>query len=80
MKNVRVHYFAILREQRGIAQELLSTQAGTAAELYEELRMRHGFTLPAERLRAAVNHEFVAWTAPLGDGDTLVFIPPVAGG
>jgi molybdopterin synthase sulfur carrier subunit len=79
-KNVLVQYFAILREQRGEAREMVSTRANTAGELYEELRARHGFSLPAERLRAAVNDEFAPWTAALRDGDTLVFLPPVAGG
>ena len=80
MKSVRVQYFAILREERGQARETVSTGANTAGELYEELGSRHGFTLPAERLRAAVNDEFAPWTAALRDGDTLVFLPPVAGG
>jgi molybdopterin synthase sulfur carrier subunit len=80
VKNIHVQYFAILREQRGLGQERLNTAAATAADLYAELRARHGFTLPAERLRVAVNDEFAPWTAPLSEGDALVFIPPVAGG
>ena len=80
MISVTVQYFAILREQRGLAEEKLSTSAATPAALYDELRARHGFTLPADRVRAAVNEEFVAATAPLREGDRLVFIPPVAGG
>jgi molybdopterin synthase sulfur carrier subunit len=80
MKNVVVHYFAILREQRGLAQEKIVTEAGSAAELYGELRTRHGFTLEGSRLRVAVNDEFAPWDAALCEGDTLVFIPPVAGG
>jgi sulfur-carrier protein len=80
VKTVRVQYFAILREERGAAEERLGTAAATAAELYEELRARHGLSLPADRLRVAVNEEFAPWTAPLRDGDTLVFLPPVAGG
>jgi molybdopterin synthase sulfur carrier subunit len=79
-KNIHVQYFAILREQRGLGQEKLTTTAATAADLYAELRARHGFTLPAERLRVAVNDEFALWTVPLREGDALVFIPPVAGG
>jgi len=31
-------------------------------------------------LRVAINAEFREWTAPLADGDAVVFIPPVAGG
>jgi molybdopterin converting factor subunit 1 len=80
MKTVTVQYFAILREQRGLTQEEFATAASTPAALYDELRARHGFTLPAERVRAAVNDEFVASAAPLRDGDRVVFIPPVAGG
>ncbi len=80
MKTVQVQYFAILREQRGLAHEVCATEAATAAELYAELRARHGFTLAPERLRVALNDEFAAWAAPLHEGDALVFIPPVAGG
>jgi sulfur-carrier protein len=79
-KTIRVQYFALLRDQRGLADEKLATDAGTPAGLYAELRARHGFTLPAEQLRVAVNNEFTPWDAPLNDGDALVFIPPVAGG
>ena len=80
MKTVHIQYFALLREQRGVGQETLATAAATAGELYAELRSRHGFTLPADRLRVAVNGEFAPWDAPLADGVELVFIPPVAGG
>ena len=80
MPTLDVHYFAILREQRGQSQEKLTTAAATPAALYEELRARHGFTLPTNRVRAAVNDAFVDAAAPLRDGDRVVFIPPVAGG
>jgi molybdopterin converting factor subunit 1 len=80
MITVHIQYFAILREQRGLARESLTTAATHAAELYEELRARHGFSLPVDRVRAAINEEFVAWETPLRDGQTVVFIPPVAGG
>jgi sulfur-carrier protein len=80
MPALTVQYFAILREQRGVAEEKLATTAATPAALYAELRARHGFTLPADRVRAAVNDEFVAATAALRDGDRVVFIPPMAGG
>jgi sulfur-carrier protein len=80
VKKVRVRYFAILREQRGLGEEQVATEAGTAGELYEELRKIHRFTLPAERLRVAVNDAFEPWGSAVKDGDALVFIPPVAGG
>jgi molybdopterin converting factor subunit 1 len=80
MITLHVQYFAILREQRGLDRETLETAAATPDALYEELRARHGFTLPGDRIRAAVNDAFVAGTAPLRTGDRVVFIPPVAGG
>jgi molybdopterin converting factor small subunit len=80
MKSITVKYFAILREQRGEAEESLNTDAPDAQTLYEELQPQHGFTLPVDRLRAAANGEFQPWPAPLNEGDEVVFIPPVAGG
>ncbi len=79
-QTIVVQYFAILREQRGLAEETLVTAAATPAALYDELRARHRFTLPGDRVRAAVNDAFVAADAPLRAGDRVVFIPPVAGG
>jgi molybdopterin synthase sulfur carrier subunit len=56
------------------------TRARTPRELYEELRAQHPFTLGSDVLRVAVNSEFCAWEQPRCAGDTVVFIPPVAGG
>jgi len=77
---VKVQYYALLREQAGRSDETLSTRARTPRELYEELRKRHPFTLAPEVLRVAVNAEFGDWSQPLAEGDAIVFIPPVAGG
>jgi sulfur-carrier protein len=79
-KTIHLEYFALLREQRGLSHEQLKTEASTAAELYAHLRTNHAFTLPSDRIRVAINGEFVPWPAPLADGDQLVFVPPVAGG
>lgn len=79
-REIRVQYFALLREQAGRSEETLSTRARTPRELYGELASRHPFTLPADMLRVAVNAEFGEWTQPLKAGDAVVFIPPVAGG
>lgn len=80
MKHVRIQYYAVLREQRGRSEETVTSDAATARDLYAELRTRHGFALPEEMLRVVVNEEFVDWDTELGSGDTVVFIPPVAGG
>jgi molybdenum cofactor guanylyltransferase len=79
-KHIKVQYYALLREQAGRSDEALETAARTPRELYEELKGRHPFSLAPEMLRVAVNAEFGEWTQPLADGDSVVFIPPVAGG
>ena len=33
-----------------------------------------------EHLKVAINTQFGEWDAPLREGDTVVFLPPVAGG
>ncbi len=79
-KQINVQYYALLREQAGRSAETLTTAARTPRELYQELRARYPFSLAPEMLRVAVNAEFGEWTRPLVDGDSIVFIPPVAGG
>jgi molybdopterin-guanine dinucleotide biosynthesis protein A len=79
-KRIKVQYYALLREQAGRSEESLETTARTPRELYEELKARHPFSLAPEMLRVAVNAEFGEWTHALADGDSVVFIPPVAGG
>ncbi len=79
-KTVYIQYYAILREQRGCSSETVETLAGTVGELYAELHGRYGFSLGAPSMRAAVNAELQPWDRPLRDGDTVVFVPPVAGG
>jgi molybdopterin-guanine dinucleotide biosynthesis protein A len=79
-RKISVQYYALLREQAGRSDEIVTTGARDARELYAELRTRYPFTLPAEMLRVAINAEFGEWSQPLAAGDTVVFIPPVAGG
>ena len=79
MARIRIEYFAILREHAGRGVEEVDTTAATAEALYRELDARYRFPRLAA-LKVAVNDEFRDWSAPLSDGDTVVFIPPVAGG
>jgi molybdopterin-guanine dinucleotide biosynthesis protein A len=79
-REIRVQYYALLREQAGRSNETLATRARTPRELYAELAAKYPFTLPADMLRVAVNAEFGDWTQPLQAGDAVVFIPTVAGG
>ena len=78
---ITVLYFAALREQAGKDQEKIHVAEGcTAAALYEQLSQQYRFTLPQERVRAAVHHAFADWLRPLAANDIVAFIPPVAGG
>jgi molybdopterin-guanine dinucleotide biosynthesis protein A len=79
-KRIKVQYYAILREQAGRSDESIVTGASTPRDLYNELKSRYPFSLAPEMLRVAVNAEFGEWSQRLADGDSVVFIPPVAGG
>jgi molybdopterin-guanine dinucleotide biosynthesis protein A len=79
-KRIKVQYYAILREQAGRSDESIVTAAHTPRDLYNELKSRYPFSLAPEMLRVAVNAEFGEWSQRLADGDSVVFIPPVAGG
>ena len=79
-KRIKVQYYAILREQAGRSDESIVTAALTPRDLYTELKSRYPFSLAPEMLRVAVNAEFGEWSQRLADGDSVVFIPPVAGG
>jgi molybdopterin synthase sulfur carrier subunit len=75
-----VRYFASLREQAALAEEVVDTEAADLRELWHELVVRHAFSLEVSLLRVAVDDEFQPMDAPLREGSCVVFIPPVAGG
>ena len=77
---VTIRYYARLKEEAGIAQETVDTQARTVDALWIEAVARHGFTLEARLIKAAQADEFCSWEAPLIPGALVVFMPPVAGG
>lgn len=77
---LHLEYFAVLREKRGLAKEILDSLARTPRELYAELSSKYAFSLPEKEVRVAVNDEFAEWDKPIQNGDRVVFIPPVSGG
>lgn len=80
-RQINVRFFAILREQAGVATLALDTVAPDATALYAELQKRFpGLTFPASLLKVSLNERYVELTTPLSAGDRVVFIPPVAGG
>lgn len=80
MTAVTVLYFASLRDAAGTATETLDTAADDLRALYDEVQARHGFMLPANRLRVAVDGAFARWEDAPRSGSEIAFIPPVSGG
>lgn len=79
--NIKIRYFASLREKAGKSSEEINLQEGqTPAVLYEMLAHEYGFSLSAKEIKYSVNNEYVDDNFLLKENDTLVFIPPVAGG
>lgn len=79
-RTIRIRYFAQLREERGLSEEVVDFEGDTVIQLYQMLTQRHGFRLKPNQLRMAVNDAFVSHDTVLEAGDVVVFVPPVAGG
>jgi len=77
---IEVLYCAVLADEAGRSVERLESSAATLGELYDELRLRHGFRLSRASVRVAVQDDFVDWSHPVREGLSLVLIPPVNGG
>ena len=81
MMTINVLYFASLADEANCQQETLRVEQSTSlTELYEQLSQKHRFSRPQAELRVAVNDYFAKWTDQIHDGDSVVFITPVAGG
>jgi molybdopterin synthase sulfur carrier subunit len=79
--NINVLYFASLADEANCPEEKIKVPQSTSlTELYEQLRQEHRFSRPQSELRVAVNDYFAKWTDEIYDGDSVVFITPVAGG
>lgn len=79
--NINVLYFASLADEANCQEETVSVQQSTSlTELYQQLSQKHRFSRPQSELRVAVNDYFASWTDQINDGDSVVFITPVAGG
>ena len=80
--NVRIRYFALLRDRLGRDQETIELPDGsTAFDLLEVLARGSEVIAGARRsLQVAVNQEMVPLSHPLSGGDEVALIPPVSGG
>ena len=79
---VKVRLFASLREAVGRDHLDLDLPDGATPEDAWQGLVAKCPALAARRrsLSAAVNRRYLAFDAPLSDGDEVVFIPPVSGG
>ena len=77
---ISVKYFAALREAVGVDGEIITTNASTADELFNDLHQRYHFPIAKDHIKIAVNQTYESFDFPLSENDTVVFIPPVAGG
>jgi len=79
---IRILYFAVLRERLGLAEEVLEIPGGgTVGAALAAIAARHPIIAPLlPRVQTAVNRTMVAANQLLGDNDELALIPPVAGG
>ena len=79
---VRTLFFAAYRDRLGISELAVELPTGsTVADLVAELRGRGSpFDVLPEEPAVAVNRTYALLDEPLGTGDEVAFIPPVAGG
>ena len=79
MDDVTVLVFGPLRERVGAAE--VHVAGATVQEVWDELVRRHpAAAVDAASVRAARNLGYCEWNTAVRTGDTIAFIPPVAGG
>jgi molybdopterin synthase catalytic subunit/molybdopterin converting factor small subunit len=79
MDDITVLVFGPLRERVGVAE--VHVDGATVQEVWDELVRRHpAAALDAGSVRAARNLGYCEWNTAVTSGDTIAFIPPVAGG
>ena len=80
--NVRLLYFAVLRDITGRSEADVSLTAGTrAGDVWQSLREQYPQLADYRKPpMIAVNESYAAPETILREGDELAFIPPVAGG
>ncbi len=84
--SIRILYFARLREDMGIAQEMLELPAEVSdvTSLRAYLAARGGASAVAlgegKAVRVSVNQDLGRADTPVMAGDEIAFFPPVTGG
>ena len=78
---VTVLYYARLADKAGREQETLTLAPQmTLPELYEQLSQQYDFGCGHQDLEVIINNQLANWSDTLGDGDSVAFMRPIAGG
>ena len=78
---ISVLYFASLADKAGCDQESIHIAPTTSlSDLFAQLDDQYHFGCCQSQLRVAINDNFAQWSDAIHDGDSIAFIPPVAGG
>ena len=79
---VKVLYFGQAREAAGAADEEIELPRGSSVRMLVDkaLEAHEGLRRVTRFMRVAVNQEIAGKDKRLYDGDTVAFLPPVAGG
>jgi molybdopterin synthase catalytic subunit len=79
LDDITVLVFGPLRERVGTGE--VHVDGATVQDVWDELVRRHpAAAVDARSVRAARNLGYCEWTTAVRSGDTVAFIPPVAGG
>ena len=82
--NLRLKYFAMVREDIGQGAEDLRSNAATVGALRDELIARGGAYAQClargRAIRVSLNKTMCDESAALSDSDEVAFFPPVTGG
>ncbi len=80
-KTINVLYFASLADEANCNEEKVTVpQSVSLIELYQQLNKKYNFSRDQSELKVAINDYFAKWSDTIDDGDSVVFITPVAGG
>ena len=80
-KTINVLYFASLADEANCSDEkVVVPKSMSLDELYAQLNQKYNFSREQSELKVAVNDYFAKWSDDIDDGDSVVFITPVAGG
>ncbi|MGC6423945.1 MAG: MoaD/ThiS family protein [Lentimonas sp.] len=77
---IQILYFAQLADLAGKTEETIELSDPSPSALYTKLKCAHNFPHEFKQLQVAINHELSSHDRALRDGDSIAFLPPMAGG